>query len=64
MKAIRINLTFFFDETRIREHDLKARLEKLLADEFPEVRDRDVHYQDGPFAAPEDLMARLERLDT
>lgn len=65
MKAIRVNLTFFFDETMIAEHELKTRLERLLADEFPEVRDRDVHWQAAPSTgAPDDLAAKLDRLDT
>ena len=50
MKAIRVNLTFFFDEARIADHEIKTRLERLLVTQFPEVRDRDLHYQDGPAA--------------
>ena len=65
MKAIRINLTFFYDEARVGEQEIKNRLERLLATQFPEVRDRDVHYQDGSSAARfEDLEPHLERLDT
>ena len=65
MKAIRVNLTFFYDEAKLGEQEIKARLEKLLIDEFPEVRDRDLHWQEAPTtSAKENLEAHLERLDT
>ncbi len=65
MKAIRVNLTFFFDEAKVGEQEIRSRLEKLLVDQFPEVRDRDVHWQAAPSSgAVEDLAAKLDRLDT
>ncbi|HEX5369280.1 MAG TPA: hypothetical protein VFY10_07685 [Dehalococcoidia bacterium] len=65
MQATRVNLTFFYDESRIAEHEIRSRLEKLLVDQFPEVRDRDVHWQTAPAAgSPQDLEAKLDRLDT
>ncbi len=65
MKAIRVNLTFFFDETKVGEQEIKSRLERLLVDQFPEVRDRDLHWQAAPSSgAADDLAAKLDRLDT
>jgi hypothetical protein len=67
MKAIRVNLTFFY-EPEVEEQAIKDRLEKFVASQFPEVKDYDIDWLDDgrPSSArqEEDLAKKLDRLDT
>ena len=65
MKAMSVHLTFFFEETKVAEEEIRRRLDELLMMEFDgEVEDWSVQWAGGDPPSSEELTTKLDRLDT